>query len=79
MLDSGSDYMLTLLFVICMLWVFGKLLIFALKATWSISKILLTIVLLPAILIIMVIGGLLYIAFPILIIVGIVSLITSKS
>lgn len=71
--------MLTFLFVICMLWVFGKLLIFALKATWSISKILLTIVLLPAILIIMVIGGLLYIAFPILIIVGIVSLITSRS
>lgn len=71
--------MLTLLFVICMLWVFGKLLIFALKATWSISKILLTIVLLPAILIIMVIDGLLYIAFPILIIVGIVSLITSRS
>ena len=71
--------MLTLLFVICLLWVFGKLLIFALKATWSISKILLTIVLLPAILIIMVIGGLIYIAFPILIIIGIVSLITSRS
>lgn len=71
--------MLTLLFVICMLWVFGKLLIFALKATWSISKILLTVVLLPVILIIMVIGGLLYIAFPLLIIIGIVSLITSRS
>lgn len=70
--------MLTLLFAICMLWIFGKLFLFALKAAWGISKILLTVVLLPVVLIVMVAGGLLYIAFPILIVIGIASLITSR-
>lgn len=71
--------MLSLLFTICMIWIFGKLLLFGIKAAWGISKFLLTIVLLPLILIGMVIGGLIYIAFPILIVVAIVSLILPKA
>ena len=67
--------MLSLLFTICMIWIFGKLLIFGVKAAWGISKLLLTVVFLPLILIGMVIGGLMSIAFPILIIVGIVALV----
>lgn len=59
--------------------VFGKLFVFGLKATWGITKILLNIVLLPLILIGMVVGGLISIAFPLLIVVGIVALVTSKS
>ena len=43
--------MLTLLFIICFFAVFGKLLMFGIKAAWGISKFLLTIVLLPVILI----------------------------
>ena len=39
--------MLTLLFIICFFAVFGKLLMFGIKAAWGISKFLLTIVLLP--------------------------------
>lgn len=70
--------MLTLLFGICMIWVFGKLLVFGVKAAWGITKILVTIVLLPLVLIGMVAGGLLYLAFPILIVIGIVSLVTSR-
>lgn len=70
--------MLSLLFIICMIWVFGKLLFFGIKAAWGISKFLITVVLFPLILIGMVIGGLIYIAFPILIVVGIVELISSK-
>ena len=58
-----------------MIWIFGKLFIFGVKATWGISKLLLTVVFLPLILIGMVIGGLMSIAFPILIIVGIVALV----
>ena len=73
--------MLTLLFSIMMLIIFGKLFIFALKASWGIVKIIFTIVLLPVILIGLVFAGLMYIAVPVLVIIGIVSLIkfcTSK-
>lgn len=70
--------MLSLLFTICMIWVFGKLLFFGIKAAWGISKFLVTIVLLPLILIGLVVGGLIYIAFPILIIAGIAVLVLPK-
>lgn len=70
--------MLELLFLIFLLGIFGKLFFFGLRAAWSISKFLLTIVFLPLILIAMVFGGLLYLAFPILIIIGILSLFKSK-
>ena len=66
--------MLTLLFLICMLGIFGKLLIFGLRAAWGVSKLILTVVFFPVILIGMVFAGLIYLAFPILIIVGIVTL-----
>lgn len=71
--------MLSLLFTICMLWVFGKLFFLGIKAAWGISKFLLTIVLLPVFLIGLVIGGLIYIAFPILIVVGIVAMVSSSA
>lgn len=45
---------------------------------WGIFKILLTVVLIPLILIGMVVFGLIYIAFPILIVIGIVSYIVSR-
>lgn len=79
MLSRRDKDMLTLLFAICMLLVFGKLFFFGIRAAWGISKFLLTIVLLPISLIIMVVGGLLSIAFPILIVVGIISLFTSRA
>ena len=70
--------MLSLLFAICMIWIFGKILVFGVKAAWGISKLLVTIVLLPLMLIGMVVVGLIYMAFPILIIMGIIALILSK-
>ena len=70
--------MLELLFAVCMLWVFGKMLFFGIKAAWGITKILFTIIFLPAILVGLVIGGLIYIAFPVLIIIGIVSALVKK-
>ena len=69
--------MLTL-FMILMFLIFGKLLIFALRAAWGISKIVCTIVLLPLFLIGLVFAGLLSLAFPILLIVGVVLLIAPK-
>lgn len=71
--------MLTVLFIICMLGFVGKLFFFGIKAAWGISKMLLSVVLLPLILIGMVAAGLIYIAFPVLIILGVVSLIGMKA
>ena len=71
--------MLSLLFTICMIWFVGKFFIFGLKASWGIMKLLCTVIFFPVILIGMVIGGLMYIAFPLLIIGGIIALVTSHS
>lgn len=70
--------MLTLIFMILMLVIFGKILGFAVRAAWGISKIICTVVLLPLLLIGLVIVGLVKIAFPVLLIVGIISLIAPK-
>ena len=67
--------MLTIIFWILMLAVFGKLLVFGIKVGWGIMKILLTVGFLPVIMTGMVLGGLLSLAFPILIVVGIIALI----
>lgn len=61
-----------LLFVILLLVIFGKLLSFALKAAWSITKILFSVVIFPLVLIMLVVAGLMYVALPVLVIVGIV-------
>lgn len=66
--------MLELVFGVLMLMVFGKLFVFGMKATWGITKFLVTIVLLPLGLIAMVLGGLFSLALPILIVIGLVSL-----
>ena len=71
--------MLTLLVIILMLIIFGKLIGFAMKAAWGITKIVCTIILLPLLLIGLVFAGLIGIAFPILLVVGIVSLIMPKN
>ena len=67
--------MLTLIFVILMIGIFGKMVGFAFRATWGLTKVLFNLILLPVFLIGLVIAGLMYIALPILIIVGIVMLV----
>ena len=69
--------MLTVLFIVGMIGIFGRLLGFAFQMTWGIVKVLLTLVFLPILLIVMVIGGLIYIALPILAVIGIISLVAS--
>ena len=73
-----SNKMLSLLFTICMIWFVGKFFIFGLKASWGIMKLLCTVIFFP-VMIGMVVGGLMYIAFPLLIIGGIIALVTSRS
>ena len=67
--------MFTLVFICLMIGVFGKLLRLAFKMTWGITKVLFTLVFLPFVLIALAIGGLVTIALPLVVVVGIVSLI----
>ena len=69
--------MITLFFILFFL-IFGKLILFAFKATWGIFKVLMYVVFLPLILVGMVCGGLLYLAFPVLLVVGLVSLVAGN-
>lgn len=68
---------MTLLFYVLFFMIFGKMIGFAFRATWGIFKVMTCIVLLPIILLALVFGGLLYIALPILLVVGLVSLIAN--
>lgn len=61
------------LFMILMFYIFEKLFFFGLKAAWGLSEFVLTIILLPITLMVMVSCGLLYFAFVLLIVVGIIS------
>ena len=66
--------MLTLLFIILFFGIFGRMIGFAFKATWGIFKVMTFLVLLPLILVGLVFGGLISIAFPILVVVGLANL-----
>ena len=68
--------MLNLLFTILMIMIFGKILFFALRATWGITKILFSVVILPFVLVFLVLQGLIFIALPVLVIIGLISLVT---
>lgn len=65
--------MITFLFCMLMLAVFGKLAVFACRAAWGFTKIIVCFVFAPLFLIIMLISGLVYIAIPILLIVEAIS------
>ena len=65
--------MLSIIFAILMIAIFGRLIVFAFKAAWTVSKVLVTLVFLPIILIGMAFSGFLTIAMILLIIVGIAS------
>ena len=54
--------MLTLLFIILMFGIFGKMIGLAFRATWGITKIFFHLIFLPLVLIGLVLGGLIYIA-----------------
>lgn len=67
--------MLTIIFLVMFFAIFGGIIKFAFKAAWGIMKILVFLVLLPVILIGLLIGGLVTLALPILVIVGVVFLV----
>ena len=67
--------MLTLLMMIMFFAVFGKLIGFAFKVGWGMFKIAAYLVFLPAIVLMMIFGGLFYVALPILVVAGIVGML----
>ena len=71
--------MLTLIFIICMLAFFGSLARFAFFGAWGLTRILLSLVFFPIILIGMVVKGLFVLALPALIIYGILALTARTS
>ncbi len=67
--------MWTLLFSIMMILIFGKILLFSIRAAWGFSKVIVSLVMLPIGLMLLVVVGLIKLALPILLIVGIISLV----
>ncbi|RKM59280.1 hypothetical protein D6855_10270 [Butyrivibrio sp. CB08] len=67
--------MLSFLFTIMFFVIFWKMIGFALRASWGIFKIVMYLVFLPAILIGLAVGGLVYVALPILLVAGLFSLL----
>lgn len=70
--------MLTALFIITFIWFMWKVIALAVKMTWGFLKIGFYIIFLPIVVIGLFLGGLIYIALPILIIGGIIALVISK-
>ena len=70
--------MLGIIFFIFMILIFGNMMMFAIKMAWGIAKVLGTLVFLPIFLIVLVLVGLLKLAFPILVIIGVISLFSMK-
>ena len=71
--------MITILFMILFVSIFWKLIKFSWKAAWGLAKLLLVLVFLPLILVGLVLGGLLIVALPVLLIVGIAALAVDSS
>ena len=67
--------MWTLLFIFLMFGVFGKLIGLAFRATWGITKSFFRLIFLPVVLIGLVLAGLMYIALPLLVVIGIAVLV----
>ena len=66
--------MLTLFMMIIFFAVFGKLMGFAFKVGWGMLKIAAYLIFLPAIVLMLIFGGLFYVVLPILIVTGIVGM-----
>ena len=75
LIGEEKNKMFELLFFVLLIMTFGKDLKFAIKAAWGVSKIVVSVVLLPIALIGLVLQGLLVIALPILVIIGVLAII----
>ena len=67
--------MLNFIFSIMMAVIFGRLLAFSVRFAWGIGRVLVTLLFMPLLLIGLAVRGLMYIAIPVLILVGISGLL----
>ena len=67
--------MLGIVFIVALIWVSAKMLIWGIKAAWGIARVIVTIVLLPLFIIGLAWIGLFYVSIAVLIIAGIVALV----
>ena len=67
--------MLSIIFIVALVWVAVKMLIWGIKAAWGIARVVVTIVLLPLFIIGLAWIGLFYVSIAVLIIAGIVALV----
>ncbi len=70
--------MFTVFMVILMIWIFGKLLVISLRASWGILRILFTVIFLPLILVGLLVAGILSVAFPLLLVLGAITVFASR-
>jgi len=70
--------MLDIIFYALMILVFGRLVLLAIKMAWGIGKVIATLVCLPVIILFAFFKGLLYLCWPVLLIVLVISLFTKK-
>lgn len=71
--------MLTIIFFAALIWVTFKLFVLGIKAAWGIAKVICTVLLFPSFIVGLCLVGLISVAVPILIVVGIVILILNAS
>ena len=67
--------MWTILFSLLMFMIFGKILMFAIRAAWGVSKVVASVILLPILLVGLVLAGLVKIELPLLLFIGLYSLL----
>ncbi len=69
--------MLTLISLFLFLAIFGRLLLFAIKLSWGIVKVVGFLVFLPAIILGLIFTGVVYVALPLLLVVGLISMVVA--
>ena len=67
--------MLTLIFMVALVWLAWKMFVVGIKAAWGLAKIICTVLLLPFFIAGLFMVGMIYLAIPILIVVGILAII----
>ena len=68
-----------ILFTLALIWLFIKVLFVGIKLMWNLSKFFVGLILFPAILVFLFVIGAVYLAFPLLIVAGIIAVIAGLS
>ena len=70
-----GGYIMAVLFLILMFMLFGKMIVFGIKAAWGLGKFVIGLILMPILIIGVIAAGLVYLALPLLAIAGVILLV----